>query len=52
MINHFKRDMPRPIVGIGHSLGAGQLLVTLLSHGDVSHQNPLAKLFVPEFFCQ
>uniref|UniRef100_A0A093VIB3 Peroxisomal membrane protein LPX1 n=1 Tax=Talaromyces marneffei PM1 TaxID=1077442 RepID=A0A093VIB3_TALMA len=25
LINYFKADMPRPIVGVGHSLGAGQL---------------------------
>lgn len=25
MINQFKANMPSPIVGIGHSLGAGQL---------------------------
>ncbi|CEJ61574.1 hypothetical protein PMG11_10104 [Penicillium brasilianum] len=32
MINHFKRDMPRPIVGIGHSLGAGQLVLLSMMH--------------------
>lgn len=25
MINHFSKDMPRPLVGIGHSIGGGQL---------------------------
>lgn len=25
MINHFREQMPRPIVGIGHSLGGAQL---------------------------
>ncbi|GAM44029.1 hypothetical protein TCE0_060r19321 [Talaromyces pinophilus] len=32
LINHFKADMPRPIVGIGHSLGAGQLALLCLLH--------------------
>lgn len=27
MINHFREEMPQPIVGVGHSMGAGQLLV-------------------------
>ena len=25
MINHFREEMPQPIVGVGHSMGAGQL---------------------------
>ena len=25
MINHFRRDMPRPLVGIGHSMGGNNL---------------------------
>jgi isocitrate dehydrogenase kinase/phosphatase len=25
MINQFRHDMPQPIVGVGHSMGAGQL---------------------------
>lgn len=29
IINHFRDDMPRPIVGIGHSFGAAQLYATL-----------------------
>ncbi|KAL4977129.1 alpha/beta-hydrolase [Aspergillus desertorum] len=32
MVNTFKADMPRPIVGIGHSLGAGQLVLLSLLH--------------------
>lgn len=24
MINHFRNDMPRPIMGVGHSLGGVQ----------------------------
>ncbi|KAE8151329.1 Alpha/beta hydrolase family-domain-containing protein [Aspergillus avenaceus] len=31
-INQFKEEMPRPIVGIGHSLGAGQLALLSLIH--------------------
>lgn len=27
MINHFRDDMPHPIIGVGHSLGAAQLCV-------------------------
>lgn len=25
MINHFRQDMPRPLVGIGHSMGGNNL---------------------------
>lgn len=25
MINHFRREMPRPLVGIGHSMGGNNL---------------------------
>ncbi|KAI9374498.1 alpha/beta-hydrolase [Aspergillus egyptiacus] len=32
MINQFKAEMPRPIVGIGHSMGAGQLTLLSLLH--------------------
>ncbi|KAJ0414651.1 alpha/beta-hydrolase [Aspergillus carlsbadensis] len=32
MINQFKAEMPSPIVGIGHSLGAGQLALLSLLH--------------------
>ncbi|CAI7637249.1 unnamed protein product [Penicillium viridicatum] len=32
MINHFRDQMPRPIVGVGHSLGATQLLFASLFH--------------------
>ncbi|KAL4756599.1 alpha/beta-hydrolase [Aspergillus foveolatus] len=32
MVNIFSADMPRPIVGIGHSLGAGQLVLLSLLH--------------------
>ena len=27
MINHFREQMPRPIVGIGHSLGGCQMYI-------------------------
>ena len=30
MINHFRDDMPRPMVGLGHSMGGAQLLETLI----------------------
>lgn len=29
MINHFREEMPRPIIGVGHSMGCAQLLVAL-----------------------
>ncbi|KAL3461222.1 alpha/beta-hydrolase [Aspergillus heterothallicus] len=32
MINQFKAEMPQPIVGIGHSLGAGQMTLLSLLH--------------------
>ncbi|KAJ5322670.1 hypothetical protein N7452_010959 [Penicillium brevicompactum] len=32
MINHFRDQMPRPIIGVGHSLGAVQLLFASLFH--------------------
>lgn len=32
MINHFRREMPRPIVGIGHSMGGCHLVQLSLMH--------------------
>lgn len=32
MINHFRREMPRPLVGIGHSMGGQQLASLALIH--------------------
>ncbi|KAJ5308919.1 hypothetical protein PENANT_c013G04900 [Penicillium antarcticum] len=32
MINHFRDEMPQPIIGIGHSMGAGQLVLLSLMH--------------------
>ncbi|KAL4889913.1 toxin biosynthesis protein [Aspergillus ambiguus] len=32
MINHFRDQMPRPIIAVGHSLGATQLIFTSLFH--------------------
>ncbi|PLB35154.1 alpha/beta hydrolase [Aspergillus candidus] len=32
MINHFRDDMPRPIIGVGHSTGATQLIFLSLIH--------------------
>lgn len=32
MVNHFRADMPRPIVGIGHSLGANMLVNLSFMH--------------------
>jgi pimeloyl-ACP methyl ester carboxylesterase len=32
MINHFRDDMPRPIVGIGHSMGGAQLVFASIFH--------------------
>ena len=25
IINHFRKEMPRPLIGIGHSMGGGHL---------------------------
>ena len=35
MINHFRDDMPQPIVGIGHSIGGAQLSV-MIDHGNIA----------------
>ncbi|KAJ5924631.1 hypothetical protein N7466_008818 [Penicillium verhagenii] len=32
IINQFRDDMPQPIVGVGHSMGAGQLVLLSLLH--------------------
>jgi pimeloyl-ACP methyl ester carboxylesterase len=32
MINHFRDDMPRPIIGIGHSMGGNNLINLSLMH--------------------
>ncbi|KAJ6096256.1 hypothetical protein N7486_007002 [Penicillium sp. IBT 16267x] len=32
MINKFRDEMPQPIVGVGHSMGAGQLVLLSLLH--------------------
>ncbi|KAK9859641.1 hypothetical protein MYU51_013817 [Penicillium brevicompactum] len=32
MINKFRDEMPRPIIGVGHSMGAGQLALLSLMH--------------------
>ncbi|KAL9049285.1 MAG: hypothetical protein Q9162_007300 [Coniocarpon cinnabarinum] len=32
MINHFREEMPRPLVGLGHSMGACSLVNTALFH--------------------
>ncbi|OQE01480.1 hypothetical protein PENSOL_c004G01541 [Penicillium solitum] len=32
MINHFRHEMPRPIIGVGHSMGATQLALLSLIH--------------------
>ena len=32
IINYFRNEMPRPIVGIGHSMGASALCVLLSLH--------------------
>lgn len=29
LVNHFHAQMPRPIVGVGHSMGGGSLFVSL-----------------------
>lgn len=37
MINHFRERMPRPIMGIGHSLGTVQLVQLSLMHPRLFH---------------
>ncbi|KAL4881667.1 alpha/beta-hydrolase [Aspergillus karnatakaensis] len=32
MINQFRDEMPQPIIGVGHSMGAGQLVLLSLMH--------------------
>ncbi|GAM33956.1 toxin biosynthesis protein [Talaromyces pinophilus] len=32
MINHFRKEMPRPIIGVGHSMGCAQLIHLSLLH--------------------
>ncbi|KAJ5648007.1 hypothetical protein N7490_004379 [Penicillium lividum] len=32
MINNFRDEMPQPIVGVGHSMGAGQLVLLSMLH--------------------
>ncbi|KAJ5319953.1 hypothetical protein PENANT_c040G01922 [Penicillium antarcticum] len=32
MINQFRDEMPRPIIGVGHSMGAGQIVLLSLMH--------------------
>ncbi|KAK3624903.1 hypothetical protein LTR56_020717 [Elasticomyces elasticus] len=32
MVQHFREDMPRPLIGIGHSMGATQLTLLSLMH--------------------
>lgn len=32
MINHFRKEMPRPLIGIGHSMGGGQLVNLSIMH--------------------
>lgn len=32
LVNHFRADMPRPIIGLGHSMGAAQLILLSLMH--------------------
>ncbi|KAH8800376.1 Alpha/beta hydrolase family-domain-containing protein [Xylogone sp. PMI_703] len=32
MVNHFRSEMPRPLIGIGHSLGAGNITELSLLH--------------------
>ena len=34
MVNQFREQMPRPIVGIGHSIGGAQLFVLLFGRYD------------------
>ncbi|RFU35408.1 Acting on peptide bonds (peptidase)/Acylglycerol lipase/Carboxylesterase, partial [Scytalidium lignicola] len=32
MVNHFRKDMPQPLVGVGHSMGGNQLVNLALMH--------------------
>lgn len=37
MVNHFRDQMPRPIIGVAHSLGVAQLVHLSLIHPSLFH---------------
>lgn len=39
MINKFRDEMPQPIVGVGHSMGAGQLSVSPMRRTNLVSTN-------------
>ncbi|KAJ6100082.1 hypothetical protein N7467_001617 [Penicillium canescens] len=51
MINQFRDEMPRPIVGVGHSMGAGQLVLLSLMHPRLFTSLALVEpVIVPDTF--
>ena len=34
MVNHFADQMPRPIIGVAHSMGCAQMYVSSMCHGE------------------
>lgn len=37
MVNHFRREMPRPLIGLGHSMGGAQITNLALLHPRLLH---------------
>ncbi|CAI7662032.1 unnamed protein product [Penicillium glandicola] len=51
MINEFRAEMPRPIIGVGHSMGAGQLVLLSLMHPRLFTSLALVEpVIVPDTF--
>ncbi|KAJ5753528.1 uncharacterized protein N7511_007681 [Penicillium nucicola] len=51
MINQFRDEMPRPIIGVGHSMGAGQLVLLSLMHPRLFTSLALVEpVIVPDTF--
>ena len=51
MINHFRAEMPRPIIGIGHSIGPAQLFASPPIPIPLNEKKA-AKLKPPDLFTQ
>ncbi|KAL4896064.1 toxin biosynthesis protein [Aspergillus ambiguus] len=50
MINHFREEMPQPIMGIGHSLGGAQLRIVTRLFLSLYHPRLLSSLMLIEPF--
>lgn len=37
MVNHFRKEMPRPLIGVGHSMGGAQITYLALLHPRLLH---------------